>query len=296
MQLEEIADGNSIILVDGSINLGGGNLSWEIYQHRIYRNISCNLLKKGEESLNHFIKVLENPLTRTIPEVTKEIKQLEKILSDKIKFLSQNKERRGRRKRDGREAEKLLKKLQAKAWRIYGLSKRNEIQIEGREYDSLLEMVKIIDRAGRLKQDTSYNTYGTHEEDMSGKSDTDERLTAVIYYLSLFSDKKPVLLTRDTDFERLLPVVVKLIGADNFSPYNQEFREAVKSRNPFNLYMGIGNREYNLALNSQKIDFDKEFKLHLEDKEKSQETKQKIAREWLKFQGLFQSLTPIKSN
>lgn len=257
---EILSSKESIILIDTSIRSGSideRGVGWDIYDAQTYVELNHGDLIRGGENIRFLTLILEHPNTATIPKITQEIKNLEQVLSNKIKFLNENHRNRqgyhankGRRFRKQKErsasSESLLKELQQRTYCLYRLSERKELTFEESTYQPLLEMIKLIDEAIGLKQDT-HLLYHERDKPEIHDSDTDEKLTAALFYLSMFSDKPPILLTRDGDMVRLVGVIPRLIGADNFLPENKRFREAVIFRNPFRLYY-LEEADFNLAI------------------------------------------------
>jgi len=291
--LNDILNSEDLILVDGSIRAEGIGISsfvWEMYDSRRYRHLKNEILEEGLMQIEYFLDILNKPNTFTINAVTEEIRDLEKILSQKIKYLSSiniathKKNKREKRKRQEKPKQRLLMEMQEKAFSLYKLSKRKELSINCRKYDSLLEMVKLIENNIKLKKDLGYLN-GEHETDRSGNSDTDEKLVSALYWLSLFSDKSPCLLANDRDFNNLLGVVTRLIGSASFLPYNEQFRQGI-AQNSFKLYLknlSQKGEEYQLRVISSKIRYCPEFMIYNTTKEKSTEIKDKMFRLWQDF-------------
>lgn len=294
MRLTEILNSEDLILVDTSIRPDNQDFSWRIYEDKYYTQLDRQLSKEKFLELENFIESLEQANVYTIKAVTKETEKLERILDDKIKFCSSRPLPKDRRKREetkrrNKKPKNLLYDLQKKVYELRTLLRNKEINrsqefknINNSKYNSLLEMTKLIEKRARLKKDIGY-ILGAHERDQSEDSDTDEKLVASLYWLSLFSNKNPCLLSGDADFIRLLWVVTRLIGSDYFLPYNENFRQKI-IENPFKLYSkNIKTGEYELAIESSKIKYDNRFLIGNISPKSNLKTRRQISRIWKEF-------------
>jgi len=280
---------DSIILVDSNIQ-GGDRVGEKMYDAKSFSELDLTVLKDAERDLESAKQVLLRENTHTIPEVSREIERFIAILSSTITYLPQpskasTKKRVKRRRRRIHETrgETTLKAFQTQAYDFITLLRRKELIIDDPRYEALIDLIKLIEVPLRLKKDTA-SLHRQYKERDTHSSDTDERLTATLFWLSLVSAQKPVLITRDTDFVSLSSVVPRIIGADNFLPLNAEFREAL-SKNPYRLY--ITNQEYrtqyDLAVDSSTLHYDTKFNLINLSAAKNKEKQEEIKSLWLKF-------------
>lgn len=288
--IDEILRDEGIILVDGSLRKESENgIGYSIYTARKYDELNLKILEETREAFLFFISLLENEKVFTIKEISEEIKALEKIINEKRRFCNENRQteysgRHGRiteklktRKEKQNTGETELKNLQELIYATRKTAERKSLLFD-EKYETLFEMTWLISERIRLKKDTSY-FLGFSKEDMAYESDKDERLTAGILWLSLFSDKKPALLTRDTDFVRLLGVIPKMIGSNDFGLYNEFFKKRL-NENGFSLYLRTGEDSYELAIDSRNMEYEKEFKLlNIEEKE-SIKARERIEALW----------------
>ena len=63
-----------------------------------------------------------------------------------------------------------------------------------------------------------------------------------LFLRAMYSIENPVLVSKDFDFLRLLGVTPRIIGSDEFIPYNNFFRERIKE-NPYKLYIKFPEKE-----------------------------------------------------
>ena len=261
MKLTEILDSDNIdlVLVDTSIQ-EDSDFSWDIYESTKYSSLDVELLTKEIEIMKQVKEVLENPKTRTIREVTKEFRSFEEIINSKIKafsggYIPKNKKLRTKIKKRDNEPKSQLDILQNGLYNIRKLSYAKELKIEDNNYKLLLNMIKLIEPLIKIKKDMGF-ALGFHEEDRARASDTDERLTAALYWLSLFSNKSSCLITKDQDFASLSGIIPGLIGSGSFLPYNEFFRKR-RIENPFRIYkknkkddeeLKKDDKEFNLAI------------------------------------------------
>jgi hypothetical protein len=297
MKLNEILDSNDIdlVLVDASIK-GSHDFAWDIYESINYSHLDADKLEKEVELMQEIKRVLENPKTRTISGITEELKGFEKIINNKIKYFSshyipKNKKTKARIKRRNTKSQEQLILLQNKLYNIRRLSYAKELKIEDNNYKLLLNMIKLIEPIIKIKKDMSF-VLGFHDEDKSRASDTDERLTAALYWLSLFSDKSNCLITKDQDLPRLSGIVTSLIGSESFLPYNEFFRKRI-IENPFRIYKRTNeevneevNKDFKLSIDNSFINYDKEFLIERAPAQINISTKYSITKMWREFNPL----------
>lgn len=289
--LKEILDSHEEVIVDRSIKPGSSFLQ-NTFEISDYSCLDTNLLRSETLNFQKFIDYLNHPNSRTIPEITQEIKTYAEKVGDKISFLSFKDTQRNRKERSKKSTrfskkrslnQELLKEFQKRIFDVYRISKNREIRITNPDYNSLAEIIIQLEKVLHLKQDTGY-LLGWHDEDRAHDSKTDEKITATVFWQSMFSDKSPVLATQDKDFISLLGVLPKIIGSDEFSPYNQLFRRQVTG-NPFILYYTDGSRgdEYKRHLNNAYIDFNPKFRLGGVSLKVNKEMKKRIREFWKQF-------------
>jgi len=187
--------------------------------------------------------------------------------------------------------------LQETTYDLRIASRNKELQrhfsIDEEKYNVLVEMINLLDRMIHLKKDTNL-IYGQHDVDMSRESDREERLVASAYYLSIFSGKKPVILTADTDFVRLMGVVPRLMGSDEFLPENELFREALKA-NPPGLYLKAGKR-YDLVPLSTVAQFSPEFIVYNIPEDRNAPLKIWFKKLWERFSANTYKTTAVQNH
>jgi hypothetical protein len=244
-----------LIIVDGCI-YGEENKSfcWNIYNDWDYSCLDCDEIQKEINCANEFFHILQHSKTRTISEITNELGEKNRIIGENISFFSSIEKRLSKRAKkryysQRKDARRLMKELQEFTYKIFRTSKEkewqkgDEIDFDKEKYESIVSMVKLLSREMELKLDIGY-AIGTHEEDKALTSDTDERLVAAAYYLSMYSNKKPIILTRDTDIIEIVKTTPTLIGADEFLPYNADFRQGLRW-NPIQIYFK-DNGDFNI--------------------------------------------------
>ena len=287
MKLTEILGSNNIdlVLVDTSIE-SSHDFTWGIYECRGgYRNLDKKQLEKEAEIISNLKSVLEHSKSHTISAVTKELRVFEQIINTKMRYLShgplpKKKKTRTEIKRRNAESQIVLRLLQDELYRTRRMSYAKELKIEDKNYNLLLDMIKLIEPIIKIKKDLSF-VLGVHNEDRARDSDTDERLTAALYWLSLFSDKSSCLITGDRDFVGLSGIITRLIGSDSFLPHNEFFRKRI-IENPFKIYKRF-NGEFNLSRDSSLINYDNKFLIRRSSKEINESTKDNITRMWKNF-------------
>jgi hypothetical protein len=96
----------------------------------------------------------------------------------------------------------------------------------------------------------------------------------------MFSDKKVGILTKDTDFFRLLGATPSILGAKEFRPYNGTFRKPIH-KNPVRLYYRIGDECDELSTDS--IKYPNNLALYNVGPKRSSEIREQISQFWIHF-------------
>ena len=294
--LIEILDSHENVIIDGSARIHS-SFMWDIYEIDDYSCFKSEDIRRESSIFQKFAEILNHPNSRTTPEINHGIKIYAEKIGEKISFLSSrniqrgnraNKWRRGLKKSGNLDErrllnQRLLKRLQGIVFTAYCSSKRKELRkIDDPHYETFADMLVQLERILHLKRDTGF-LLGYHNEDRSYSSEADERVAATILWQSMFSDKSPVLVTRDRDFINLLEVIPKIIGSDDFLPYNKLFRRQVIG-NPFILYYTKSRGEsYKHHLNNLYIDFNPNFKLHGASLENNKKMEKIIRGFWEQF-------------
>ncbi len=270
------------------------NLFYELYAVEAFREVNEESIREELEQRSLFLRVLECKSSVTIPSITSELRTYCEILGDKVSYLRSgphyrnplgSRRTKGRMRKNNSEnncysRKDLLTKLQELSFEVYKMSKEKEFIVSSPRFDYLVDMVKLIDRAVELKKDTSY-VYRHHELPNPHKSDTDEKIVASLLWKSMFSADFVAVLTRDTDFPRLLGVVPKLIGSNAFLPHNEYFRGRLM-QNPINLFMidDATKRIGTVCYGDYKYE---NFRIYGYSQEENQEAQEKILELWKRF-------------
>ena len=288
--LEEILNNNTTF-IDSSI-INPGSTIKKIYEATSFNNLDSSLIISERNKIIGSIEIIKNQKVKVIPQVVEEIKEYQRILGDKISYIShldrgrfyRNKNKRHiskwfiKNNKNNSINKKLLGDLQQDAYLLYQLCSRKKFEISDKKFELLLEMIKLLDNKIGLKKDISY-VYGDHNiPDTS--SDTDERLVASLYWNSLYSNNSASLLTTDTDFIRLLGVTPTLLGSYQFFPYNEYFRNRL-SKNPFKLYI-FTNNEYS-EKTFHPFNFNHDFLIYKIPKNENSEVRERISFLWKEF-------------
>ncbi len=167
---------------------------------------------------------------------------------------------------------------QKRVFDLRQLSKKSEIRIHGGSYEDLVNVIKTLGKILELKQDTNkfYETITKR-----GLSDTDERIVATAYWISMFSDKQPILITRDGDFTRLFWITGRLLGAHEFEG-NQHFRKSLE-QNPVKVYHKNRDGKYEIRVNTREMEYRDKFVLHKIPSDKENGARELIQKMWRNF-------------
>ena len=281
VRLEGVLSSNDLVLVDGSIKT---NSRFKIEEHTALSSINFNSLNNAYKRLKRFLGILEHPTTRTIPEVTQELEQYYKMTSRRVDELVEIYNWVSPTKGFFEKLES-LRGLRIDAAKVVRASNNVECIIKDPNYNVLTDMIKIISRTLKLKKpkgsafDAEGNKLGF---DKAYLSDTDERLTAALYYESVFENICPVLLTNDRDFENLA-TTYEILGSTSFSPYNGFFKQKL-AQNKFKIYSLRGGylKRFDLP---KKINYQKgrRFTLPGMSRKESMPAYQEVYMLWEKF-------------
>jgi len=248
MQLIEILNKEKNILIDGSIHEDSVDIARDIYEKTNYGQLDINKLNLAIEDFENFEEIIKQPQVYTIRALTKELQGIETIFSQKIKNFNNFEKLRGKRvkiiyKKYYHNQKKALLKLQEITYRIRRTSKTKELDnfIDNAKYNPLLNLIKSISFQGKLKKDNSYN------------SDTDERLTATLFYFSFYSNKSFSFLAEDKDFKKLIKTSSNLLNCNMFLPNNKDIQRRL-NENPFRFYHKRRNKgDYKFIFDSKRI-------------------------------------------
>jgi hypothetical protein len=301
--LNEIIANEEIVLVDSNIVEGTCEHSFceYMYDSKDFSEINNGMIDDVLATFKCSLGLLNRDNVWTIEEVANEIKTFSEILGNKLSYISDagtNKptwmKSKGkfepRKKIDVRNnVRSNLTDLQDTAYeasrmlKLRNLYDNNRLGIDLRGRDILLTMAKEISSSIGLKP-LKYRKLNKNKQiDRSNMSDTDERLVTALYCLSLYSGKRASLVSADTDFVRLLGVLPRIMGADEFLPYNSDFKEAL-NYNPFKFYLqNQDTKLYELSIDSSKVQYNIEFEIHNLPNRKVKEIKMHILDLWNEF-------------
>lgn len=293
--LAEALSPENIVLIDCCLLGYKGHqfngLCWETYDSKLYEHVDHKLLMDHYNHMANMKDIIMLPNVWSIEEVANEFYDTIRHLGGNIRYMSGHKRplehRRFKRDYDTEKQKKALSEVHDLFYEAYqalkskSIDRNKEIYFDEDKVNILFNMVKLLERKMNLKVDSSY-IKGLRSEDRSHISNTDEKLVACLYYLSIYSGKKPVLLTADHDLQRILGKISPLIGSYSFFPDNGRFRRQLRA-NKFRLYMEI-NGVYGLQLDSDSdIRFGNDFMLPGLDRKECDELKIDVAALWRKF-------------
>jgi len=285
---EILAQENQIVFVDRSLGQRG-DFSWDNYDNNRFEDFDLEQIKIEQQEYEKLRKIMRTGDTTTIPEVAQEIRTFAEIVGNQISYHSKPsstayKRRNGNKRTNGRCMSKrarinkeALIQLQETAFSAYQTFRDNETKINDFRYNGILEMVKTLSRMIGLKKDNGYE-WGHNARDPN-HSDTDERLTAAVFYHSLFDKRTPVLLTADKDFPRLLGIGIRLIGAECFRPDNRIFRKRLK-KNRFKLFFYHDWDNYDGRFQQRPLEYGNTFNINGYSPQESEEVRRRFLEIW----------------
>ncbi|GEM_PF-5142726 len=266
LTLSEVLDSNKLVIVDSSVVDFKYRYPRCFLAVNDYAHLRENMLDSFIEDFQKMTQIFKHPNTTTIHEVSDEIRRplvtLEKM-SRRIK--SRVGISRGRIKLDDK-----LKLSREAIQEAYNAARSSELPLLDPKYETLVDILKLTNSAfgfdlhdGQWKKDISLvgRTRAFHGPRLS--KDTDERLAAALMYNLIYSDKTPVLVSRDADFINLLRDSIGIMSAGCFMAENIELADAVRNKN-FRFYFGINGvwglrahrnmvREYNAAMINRRL-------------------------------------------
>jgi hypothetical protein len=297
--LNEIIADEEIVLVDSNVIEGHDHYSFykDLYGTKDYSQVNNSMLSDKLANMKVSLPSILYDNVFTIKEVADELRIFAELLGKKLSYLSdagtskltwmKSKGRiEPRKKLEARSnARNNMVELQKSVYEVSKFLQARDIynekkfRIDKRQSDILLAMVKTLTDTIGLKP-KKIATYKNAQIDKSVTSDTDERLVAALFCLSMYSGRRAGFVTGDTDFVRLLGVLPRLMGADELMPCNNSFKEALEY-NPFKFYLyKPESHEYELLIDSSKIQYETEFRINRHSGQESENMKQQIIKMW----------------
>lgn len=225
--LDKLLTRNDLVIVDPS----SGKIENKSYLNKAikkagsYDSINPKLLRKGKIEIEKLSYIFGFPSAMTIPEITSELRGLCGFIKGLNSTLSRNYQEIDANP-IAKSNKMLLDKIQEASEKIWTTSQRKQLQIRDSRYDILVEMVKLLSKRLNLKKVSKKQRCPKNPYD----SDTDEKIVAAIYLEHLFDQTEPALLANDEDFLRLLGVTPRILGSEEFKPYNIGFRECFSGK------------------------------------------------------------------
>lgn len=277
--LIKILDSHEEVILDTSVHEHKSSFLFNNFHISNFIGLNKESLQNELFAIENFLEALKHHNSRTIPEVTREIRTYAEKLGKKRSYLLNE---NGIIKRKHTHKQELFKDLEEKAFECYNASREKELKIRDKKYRILTAIISYLENILHLKSDFSY-LIDERDRDNSHDSNTDEKIVATLFYKSIFSEKNPILVTKDRDFMNLLKIIPQIIGSDDFMPYNKLFRRQIIG-NSFKLYFkNLLNENYSHYLNYSYINFDPEFRIRNLSNEVNQQTKKYILDLWKEF-------------
>lgn len=308
ISLERALRENDILLVDGSAralrNHNGDDTTYASFGN--FALIPMPNLQERVTEFCTFGAIIGSPCARTIPQVAEEVDTfLHGIISgynklDQSDSFRSNKEAlmdilngtdEELKKRLG--TKELFNLASSKNRQNYsvlirrvrscvGLLRRKSIRISDPTYESFVEMIKLVDRHSGIKKSTrkkmQFPDYDPLKVDLP---DTDERLVATAYWISILSDKKVGVIAKDNDFFGLFTVIPKVLGAGDFMHYNDLFRRKLHTNYIRFYYMQ--DESVCEKMSTYDVHTPKDFALFRASEEAARDVKRQISGFWREF-------------
>ena len=306
--LEEALASVDVALIDGNLEIGERVEGYSsIYHAKSYSELDKRLLLRWLKSLRNQRILINHPKVFTVNQVSEETAELIRLIQDdKIDYLDNHNVHGSRRRAKGKwkksrrrtvqkarenadENRELLREVQNETYELSRKMKSKSIfqiprySLLKRKHEYLTEMVTKISQLIHLKRDICFmDGLKSHPHDRSEESDTDERLAAALLYLNMASNKSHTLITRDTNLITLIGVTPRLIGADDFLPFNKAFRNSLQSNPPRIYFEDIEGYEQG-DFRFEDEDYKKPFKLKHTGFNEENRAKAEIHTLWKKF-------------
>jgi len=267
MELEEIAKEEEIVLLDTSINQLD-NFLWEIFPTKSYNKILIPKIVATQEKIEKVIKFIDEKNVFSIEEVHKEMGVLLVKLSAKAKEF--NKIERHCKKTFKRKEIKINPENRKSYVSLLDvtnhlISRLNHKLIKIKEpkvYEIFYNRILKFNEEYKLTENR--NEYPEKErlilkldylpEDNEEKLRTDEKLAAMLFYLSIIENKSGVLISGDAGIKRLVEEYYKSICKNN-SEECKYFKEML-IKNPAKIYLPCPIKSCNYQLEfSSKIPY-----------------------------------------
>lgn len=184
------------------------------------------------EGYKFFIEILKKDNCYTLPEITRELRNFHRVLRDHKKWIN---DKQLLTKEVKNFARFLIQSMYLLNKKAYEVSRKKELEIDDRVYDSYVEMIKLFNKTWNLKMDLRSES---QKGKCSGEENcTDEKITAAMFWAAQCYDEKVVVLTADNDFRHLIKCVLEVFSSDYFSDYNRDFIRTVKKHSPEIVFM-----------------------------------------------------------
>jgi hypothetical protein len=290
--LTEILETEKIILIDTSTIGGKEELVWQIYKSSSPNNIrALELIKEKnmlEQMRNYFTSYYNKIIT--VSDVANEFNLYLECIQEKLEFFSSMKKISKKHQKNDETSKfdqetntRLLQEINEIAYDIYGILKKRiasaNFEIDPKELNFYSESIIEISKKMDLKKK---NILPNHKISRKPKADmrTDEKICAVQCYFSNHLKLETALISSDSDFIKLMTDANSLIGAMNFSPYNDKFRENLATY-PAKLYLKPkGDFSATETLSTGEIMFKKEFIMPDVPKIENEKVKSSIKTGW----------------
>lgn len=243
LPIEELLETHDYVFIDTSIR--DSDVARATYDAKRFEDLDMMAVMQDIKCAETLLAIMDNDSIATIPEVSEEFRAYEGIISKKLRrcnlslqdFPHSSREREMRIRNDMANLDpnrQALTALQEYSFEIYRASKSHEVNFESPEYDTLYEMINLLDSTLRIRK--------VHNDEREPWSDTDLKLVASLYYASMTARNPPCLVAADSDFMPLFKDTTRFMASEAFMPYNQRLRESLID-NEYRLFFPTGIKE-----------------------------------------------------
>lgn len=251
--LVEIVESNKIVLIDSCVDnpFIGESIVPMFYDCKDLFALNAEqkeFLGYEVEHTNFMIELIDShDNVFTIPEISREMHEKNKIIGENYRFNSNKRERKIKigRAKCGSDVEYIKECLDS----IYNLSQKLK-DIEKRPdygtlflYNTIFNNIKMLNEStGLIKEKPKYYPYPRKKE-KTIKSDTDERLATMAFYLSITNDTDVAFISNDGDLKGLTGTPYSMFHAGDIAlPENRLFQK-MKKYSP-KMYSKLGTEKY----------------------------------------------------
>lgn len=248
LNLREILDKESFILMDSSFLGQRRNFAQAIYSKKGYKQLEECFLQKQIEKLEKDLEILKEPKIKVLEETVKELEEFQRIVNEKARSFNRNLYILDKKKIKYSEEAIYNKKLFEKIC-LLSLEKLKKVKDKVYRpnsvyYEPFYEIVKLITEKENLKRPKKIPEWYKIKEYRREGLDwhTDEKIVAALF-ASLFSEPLSAI-TKDYHLRLIFKEVGELLLCPDLAPYNLSLSFLMKNKKAKLYYYNVKKDEY----------------------------------------------------